>query len=147
VTLDELEAAVKAMTKGPWAREPLTYWDDRGEQKNHNWNNIGGADTAEGYDHGSFGSDKTKPWGGATRTEPTYIALPDAVGIALLRNCAEALIAVSRSYERSREHLFEPPLMHGETSHREWLKDELCLILAPVDQAIAALHAALGEVK
>lgn len=78
----------------PWTRAPLTYWDDRGKNENHNWNSIDGAETSEGYDKDSFGSDKSKPWGGPVRTEPKYIALPDAKLIVHLRNTNNLAMAV-----------------------------------------------------
>lgn len=85
----EFRALLEAASPRPWRREPLTYWNDRGKNENHNWNLLGGAETAEGYALGSSGRDKTKPWGGTVRTEPQYIALPDAEAIVATMNRAE----------------------------------------------------------
>src|SRR5436189_3143142 len=94
--LDEIEKREKAATAGPWTRKPLTSWNEDVKHENHNWNLIEGAETAEGYDYGMNGSDKTKPWGGQWRNEPRYIALPDAEFIAHARTDIPQLVAEVR---------------------------------------------------
>ena len=79
--LERMREICEGATPGPWRRKPLTYWNDRGKNENHNWNLIDGAETAEGYGPG-MGLERGEPWGGAVRTEPRYIALPDAEFIA-----------------------------------------------------------------
>jgi hypothetical protein len=131
MTLDDLSAAIAGMYPEPWR-----------------WRNFGGNDVLVA-DHGGRNIILANA---ETRHEEKGILVPAAKGspnmdgIALLRNCADELVAVAKE----ASHVEIPLLLaslHGDLDHQSWLKGMFAQHFEPLNKALASLQAKLSEIE